>query len=331
MQPKSRRLPRTPIRRTNAEVPTTPLIIDCDPGVDDAIAMLLAFAAPDALDLIGVTTVAGNVSADLTARNARLIRQIAGRQDVPVIAGATRPLVRAPVEAGHFHGRSGLGDLPIFEPAADLAGGEAADFIVREVMARPPGAVTLAVTGPMTNVAIAFAREPALPSRLAAVAAMGGARREGGNVTASAEFNIHADPHAAQAVAASGCRLVLLGLDVTHQVRATPRRIARIAAIDTPQAAAVANLLAFAVETERRHGGDDGPPLHDPCTIAYILRPDLFVTRPCRLEVETASPLTLGHTAVEFRVEPAAANCQWGVQADADGVFDLLAERLGGA
>src|SRR5690606_35044174 len=151
--------------------------------------------------------------------------------------------------------------------------------------------------------------------RLAAVVVMGGARSEGGNITASAEYNIHADPHAAQAVAASGCRLVMLGLDVTHQVRATPERIARIAALASAPAKAVANLLDFAVETERKHVEGGAPPLHDPCTIAYILRPDLFATRPCRLEVETESRLTLGHTAVEFRVGPDEANCQWATRA----------------
>ncbi|HYD44004.1 MAG TPA: nucleoside hydrolase [Phenylobacterium sp.] len=304
------------------------LIIDCDPGVDDAIALFLAFGSPE-LDLIGITTVAGNVSAALTARNARLIRQVAGREDVPVIAGADRPLVRLPVEADHFHGESGLGRLPVFEPDAPLAEGQAADFIAAEVMRRPAGSVTLAVTGPMTNLALAFEREPALPARLAAVVAMGGARSEGGNITASAEYNIHADPHAAQAVAASGCRLVMLGLDVTHQVRATPERIARIAGVATPQARAVADLLDFAVETERRFVEGGAPPLHDPCTIAYILRPDLFTTRPCRLEVETQSALTLGHTAVEFRVDPASATCQWATWADAEAVFALITERLG--
>lgn len=306
----------------------TDLIIDCDPGVDDAIALFLAFASPE-LNLIGVTTVAGNVSAGLTARNARLIRQLAGREDVPVVAGAERPLTRPPVEADHFHGESGLGHLPVFEPSAPLAEGHAADFIAREVMARPPGSVTVAVTGPMTNLAMAFSSEPALPARLAAVVAMGGARSEGGNITASAEYNIYADPHAAQAVAASGCRLAMLGLDVTHQVRATPGRIARIAELATPRAGAVANLLDFAVETERKFVEGGAPPLHDPCTIAYILRPDLFATRPCRLEVETGSPLTLGHTAVEFGVDPKSATCQWATEADPDGVFALLTERLG--
>ncbi|HEX5378574.1 MAG TPA: nucleoside hydrolase [Phenylobacterium sp.] len=309
----------------------TSLIIDCDPGVDDAIALFLAFAAPERLDILGITTVAGNVSARLTARNARILRQIARREDVPVIPGCERPMVRQAVEAGHFHGESGLGNLAIFEPAAGVAEGHAVDFIVETVMSRPQGGVSLAVTGPMTNLAMAMVREPRIISRLGQVVAMGGARREGGNITASAEFNIYADPHAAQVVASSGCELVMMGLDVTHQVRATPERIGRLRALDTASARAAAELLDFACEVEARLGTGGDPPQHDPCTIAYLIDPTLFTTVPCRLAVETGSELTLGHTAVEFRLEdPAAARVRWATDADADGIFDLLTRALAG-
>lgn len=304
------------------------LIIDCDPGVDDAVALFLAFASPE-LEILGVTTVAGNVGASLTARNARLIRQIAGREDVPVIAGAERPLVRAPVEADHFHGESGLGDLEVFEPAAPAAEGHAATFIARTVMAHPPGSVSLAITGPMTNVALAMALEPALAARLGPVVVMGGARAEGGNITASAEYNIFADPHAAQAVFASGARVVTLGLDATHQVRSTKARVDAIRAVATPAALAVAQLLDFANRTEADLVGGTAAPLHDPCVIAWLLAPHLFQARPCDLQVETGAALTLGHTAVEFRLQdPARATVQWVTRADADGVFALIAERL---
>jgi len=309
-------------------VSKTNLIIDCDPGVDDAVALFLAFASPE-FDILGVTTVGGNVGADLTARNARIIRQIAERPDVPVFAGAARPLVRDLIEADHFHGESGLGNLPLFEPDAPLAPGHAVAFLIEAVMGRPPGAVTIAVTGPMTNLALAFIQEPALAARLAQVVVMGGARSEGGNITASAEYNIYADPHAAQVVFSSGCRCVVLGLDATHQVRATEERVAAIAAIPSPAARACASLLAFSNSIERDIVGGRNSPLHDPCTIAYLLAPDLFVTRPCRLEVETGSALTLGHTAVEFRLpDPAAAAIHWTTQADGEGVFALLTERL---
>ncbi|MBQ1541161.1 MAG: nucleoside hydrolase [Caulobacteraceae bacterium] len=307
----------------------TPLIIDCDPGVDDAVALFLAFAAPDVFDLIGITTVAGNVNAELTARNARILRQIAGREDVPVYAGCQRPLVRRPVEADAFHGASGLGDMAVFEPAAPAAAGHAVDFLVQAVMSRPAGSVALAVTGPMTNLAAALALEPRLASHLGQVVAMGGARSEGGNITASAEYNIYADPHAAQVVFEACRDVVVLGLDATHQVRATDDRLAAIAAIPNAAAKAAAELLVFANRVERELVGGTGSPLHDPCTIAYLLAPQLFTTRPCRLSVETASPLTLGHTAVEFRLKsPDEANALWVSAVDAQGVFDLLTERL---
>jgi len=309
-------------------VTRTSLIFDCDPGVDDAIALFLAFASPE-LDILAITTVGGNVGGELTARNARLIRQIAGREDVPVIAGCARPVIRDLVDAGHFHGSSGLGALPVFEPQAPLAPGHAAQFIVDAVMSRPAGSVTLAITGPATNLAVALALEPAIAGRLGPVVIMGGARSEGGNITASAEYNIYADPDAAQRVVASGCRIVMLGLDATHQVRATPERQAAIAAIETPQAQATTELLRFLSPQEVSLGSGGWPPMHDPCVIGYILAPYLFVTQPCALQVECASPLTLGHTAVEFRLkDPQASSIQWAVQADADGFFALLTERL---
>ncbi len=309
--------------------PVTKLIFDCDPGVDDAIALFLAFASPQDLEILAITTAAGNVAADLTARNAAIIRQIAGREDVPIHAGAQRPLVRPPVGAGDFHGESGLGTLPTFQPAKGVAAGHAATVIVDLVMAHAPGQVTIAATGALTNLALAMRLEPAIVARLGQIAIMGGARREGGNITASAEFNIFADPHAADVVFTSGAKCVVFGLDVTHQVRADPARTAAIAAIKTPAAQASANLLEFSNALERDIVGGTGAPIHDPCVIAWLLAPRLFTLRPCALRVETASPLMLGHTAVEFRLaDPSAATVQWATGADADSVFALLNERL---
>jgi purine nucleosidase len=310
-------------------VAKTQIIIDCDPGVDDAVALFLAFAAREELDILAITTVAGNVSAQLTARNARLIRQIAGRENVPVHSGCERPMVRVPVEAGHFHGESGLGSLAIFEPTARVGEGHAVNVIVETIMSRPPGTVSLAVTGPMTNLAMAMVLQPAIIPRLGTVVAMGGARSEGGNITASAEYNIYADPHAAHVVISSGAPVVMLGLDATHQVRATAERTAAIAALDTPASRTLVELLAFAWEAERLFARGEPPPQHDACTIAYLLAPELFTAVPCALRVETASELTLGHTAVEFRLaDPAAATVKWVTQVDAQGMFDLLTERL---
>jgi len=306
---------------------TRALIIDCDPGVDDAVGLFLAFAAPE-LELLAITTVGGNVPVAATARNARIMRQIAGREDVPVHVGAGRPLMRDPAGAGEFHGAEGLGDLTAFEPDAPVAQGHAADAIVDLVMRRPAGSVTLAVMGPMTNVALAMRKEPALAARLGPVVVMGGARGEGGNITASAEFNIWADPDAAAEVFASGCEMIVMGLDATHQVRATEERIAAIEAIGTPAADATASLLRFSQRIERQIVRGDDPPLHDPCTVAWLLKPELFETRACRIAVETASDLTRGHTAVEFRVDPATARHHWATRADGQGVFDLIVERL---
>lgn len=307
----------------------TSLIFDCDPGVDDAIALFLAFAARDELDLLGVTTVAGNVAAALTARNACILREIAGREDVPVYAGCERPMVHPPIDAGHFHGQTGLGDLPIFEPKKGVEAQHGVDFIIDTVMSRNSGTVTVAVTGPMTNLAMAMVKEPRISPRLAGVVAMGGARTEGGNITASAEYNIYADPHAAQLVAESGAPLVMMGLDVTHQVRASAAHIAAIGALGGPVSEASVNLFSFMDRTERALASGGDAPQHDLCPIAYLLDPSLFTLRPCRMAVETASPLTAGHTAVEFRPgDGPERHIQWAIKADADGVFKLLTDRL---
>ncbi|MEN5361914.1 nucleoside hydrolase [Brevundimonas intermedia] len=303
------------------------LIIDCDPGVDDAVALFLAFAAPE-LDLLAVATVGGNVPGALTQRNARMVRQIAGREDVPVFGGAERPLKRPPAGAGAFHGPEGLGDLEPFQPTGIVGDGPAANAIVDLVMSRPQGSVAVAVMGPMTNLALAMRRERRLADWLGPVVIMGGARSEGGNITPSAEFNIWADPDAAAVVFGSGCEVVALGLDATHQVRATEDRIAAIEAVDSEAARTTASMLRFSQRVEREVVGWDSAPLHDPCTIAWLLRPDLFETRPCRIEVETASELTRGHTAVEFRVDPATARHRWATAADGQGVFDLIVEKL---
>lgn len=306
-----------------------PLILDCDPGVDDAVALLLAFAARDALALAGVTTVAGNVGLARTTRNACALRELAGREDVPVIAGCERPLVRPPVEAADFHGVSGLGALELPQPRMPASSGRAAQFIVDSVLAAPPRSLTLAATGPLTNLAAALALEPRIETLVREVVFMGGARSEGGNITASAEYNVYADPHAARRVCEADWPVVAIGLDASHQVRSTAARVAAIRSLGSAPANAVAGLLEFSNAIEARLSGRDGAPLHDPCVVAYLLAPQLFETADCDLRVETDSPLTLGHTAVEFRNpggEP--RHVRWATRADASGVFALLADRL---
>lgn len=305
------------------------LIIDCDPGVDDAVALVLAFGSRE-LDLLAVTAVGGNAPVVRTARNARMLRQIAGREAVPVFMGADRPLRREPAGAGEFHGAEGLGDLVPFEPDVPCAEGHAADALVDLVMARPARSVAVAVLGPLTNLALALRKAPALADRLGPVVVMGGARSEGGNITASAEFNIWADPEAAAEVLATGCEVVMFGLDATHQVRATEARIAALEAVGTPSAGVAAAMMRFSQRVERRIVGRDAPPLHDPCPVAWLLRPDLFELKPCRIAVETDSELTRGHTAVEFRAAVAGSlPHRWAVSADADGVFALIAAAVG--
>lgn len=304
------------------------LIIDCDPGVDDAVALMLAFASRE-LELLAVTTVGGNAPLAKTARNARMLRQIAGREDVPVHAGADRPLRRKPTGAGEFHGEEGLGFVAPFKPSAPAADGHGADAIINRVMEREPGTVGLAVLGPMTNLALALRKEPMLARRLGPVAVMGGARSEGGNITASAEYNVWADPEAADEVLRSECQVVLFGLDVTHQVRATEARIAAVAALGTPVADTAAAMMRFSEKVERDIVGGEAPPVHDLLPVAWLARPDLFTLKPCRVTVETESELTRGHTAVEFREAMARGlPHRWVTQADADGVFDLLVETL---
>jgi purine nucleosidase len=309
---------------------TQAVILDCDPGVDDAVALMLAFKSPDQLDLLGVTSVAGNVGIDNTTRNACLLRQVADREDVPVYRGLARPMVRDAVLADDFHGPDGLGDYPVFAPTKGYESQNAIDFIISTLRARPAGSVTLAVTGPLTNIATAFEQAPDIKARVGQIVLMGGARSEGGNITASAEYNIYADPEAAALVCASGCPLVVIGLDATHQVRGTPERNARIAALDNPVASLVADTLDFSNTLPGNMEGATGAPLHDPCVIAYLLAPELFTLRPCSIRVETTSDLTRGHTAIEFRPDywGVAYNARWVTHIDADGVFELLEAAL---
>lgn len=293
----------------------------------------MAFAA-EQIDLLAVTTVGGNVPATATARNACILRQIAGREDVPVFAGADRPLRREPAGAGEFHGEEGLGDLSPFATDKGVEDERAEDALIRLVMSRPQGEVTLILMGPMTNLALALRKEPALATHLKEVVAMGGARSEGGNITASAEFNIWADPDAAHEVLSSPARVVMLGLDATHQVRATEERIAAIEAIDNEPARTVAAMLRFSQRIERTIVGWHSAPLHDPCTVAYVMAPELFDVVPADIRVECDSDLTRGHTAVEFRVKPEEARHLWAKGVRDREVFYLIGQtlaRAGGA
>lgn len=308
---------------------TQKIIIDCDPGQDDAINLLLAMSSPDELELLGVTAVAGNVPLALTERNARLICDVAGRTDVSVYSGCSRPLVRDLLTAEKVHGSTGIDGMEIVAPSCPSGAKHAVDFIVDTLKASATNSVTLVPTGPLTNVAMAIVKAPAILESVNRIVLMGGAMREGGNHSAAAEFNILVDPHAAHVVLECGRPIVMMGLDVTHQVLATKERIAAIAALDNRAAEATAGMLSYFNRHDTAKYGFLGAPLHDPCTVAWLLAPELFEGKDCNVTVETGSELTMGHTAVDFwGVSKRASNVTWVHGVDADGFYTLLAERL---
>ncbi|HEY5763593.1 MAG TPA: nucleoside hydrolase [Rhodocyclaceae bacterium] len=305
-----------------------PIIIDCDPGQDDAVNLLLALSSPDELDVLAITTVAGNVPLELTERNTRQICDIAGRTDMPVYAGCDRPMRRPLLTAEKVHGNTGIDGIEIVEPVTPLRDGHAVDFII-EALGAAEAPVTLVPTGPLTNIGTAIEREPAILGSVAEIVLMGGAMREGGNHSPSAEFNILVDPDAADIVFRCGRPVTVFGLDVTHQVLATDERRARIRAIGNPAGQATAGMLDFFNRHDTAKYGSLGAPLHDPCTVAWLLKPELFEGKPCNLTVETESELTMGHTAVDFwQVTERPHNVTWMHSVDADGFYALLVERL---
>ena len=285
-------------------------------------------SSPDELDILGITTVAGNVPLALTERNARQICDIAGRTDMKVFAGCERPMQRELLTAEHVHGKTGIDGVEITGPETPLDEQHAVDFII-EALSTTAEPLTLVPTGPLTNIATAIERAPAILDNVAEIVLMGGAMREGGNHSPSAEFNILVDPHAADLVFRCGKPITVLGLDVTHQVLATPGRRDRIREINNDAGRATAGMLDFFNRHDTVKYGSLGAPLHDPCTVAFLLAPNLFEGKACNLTVETASELTMGHTAVDFwHVTDRPDNVTWIWSVDADGFYDLLIERL---
>ncbi|MGB3898250.1 MAG: nucleoside hydrolase [Mesorhizobium sp.] len=305
------------------------IIIDTDPGQDDAVAILLALGSAE-LEVAGITAVAGNVPLALTEKNARKICELAGRPDIEVFAGAVRPLMRALVTAEEVHGQTGLNGPQLPEPEMPLQDRHAVDFLVETLMREESGSITLCALGPLTNIALALVREPRIAPRIREIVLMGGGFFEGGNVTPAAEFNIHVDPHAADIVFRSGVPIVMMPLDVTHKALTTAQRIDAIRSLGTGVGDAVAAMLEFFERFDEEKYGTDGGPLHDPCVIAYLLRPDLFAGRNCNVTVETASELTMGMTVVDWwGVTNRPANALVMRDIDADGFFELLTQRLG--
>ena len=307
-----------------------PIIIDSDPSPDDAVAILTALASPEDLEVLAVTTVAGNVPLSFTSKNARKALELAKRTDVPVYAGASAPLVRKLVTAAHVHGRTGFDGYELPEPVTPLADGFAPEVIVDLVMRRPLGEVTLCCLAPLTNVALALAKEPRLASHLKEIVLMGGAFSEGGNITPAAEFNIFVDPEAAARVLDCGAPVTMIPLDCTHQALTTRKRMERLRTLRTPVAEAFYHLLTFNKIFDENKYGWEGGPLHDATVIAYLLRPELFSGPKVNVAVECSSSLTLGMTVVDWwRVTAKPANVHFIREVDADGYFDLVIDRLG--
>ncbi len=305
------------------------IIIDTDPGQDDAVAILLALASPE-LEVLGITAVAGNVPLRLTEKNARKICELAGKPDTKVFAGAIRPMVRSLVTAEEVHGKTGLDGPELPEPTMPLQEGHAVDFIVETLMKEEPGTVTLCPLGPLTNIGLALVREPRIAKRVREIVLMGGGFFEGGNVTPAAEFNIYVDPHAAEVVFGSGIPITMMPLDVTHRALTTEERVAAFRKLGSRVGIATAQMLEFFERFDEGKYGTDGGPLHDPCVIAFLLKPQLFEGRHVNVSIETMSELTMGMTVVDWwAVTKRPKNAHVMREIDADGYFDLLVERLG--
>ncbi|WP_299374601.1 nucleoside hydrolase [uncultured Tateyamaria sp.] len=310
-------------------MPAQKIIIDTDPGQDDAVAILLALASPEDVEVLGLTAVAGNVPLDLTAKNARIICELAGKVDVPVYAGCDRPLGRDLVTAEHVHGKTGLDGPDLPDPTMPLADGHAVDFIIDTLRSEPAGTVTLCPLGPLTNIATALQNAPDIAERVQQIVLMGGAYFEVGNITPAAEFNIYVDPEAADIVFKSGIEIVVMPLDVTHKALVTQSRNDAFRNLGTPAGIAVAQMTDFFERFDKEKYGSSGAPLHDPCVTAYLIKPELFSGRHINVEIETGSTLTLGMTVADWwRVTDRPANALFIGDLDADGFFDLLTERL---
>jgi purine nucleosidase len=307
------------------------IIIDCDPGHDDAIAIMLALASPE-LEVLGITVTYGNVGLENTTRNAMVMRELClsnlpGGSNVPIFAGANAPLVRDRISAESVHGTNGLEGPDLPEPRAGLETMRAAEFMIQSVL-EFPGQVTLAPVGPLTNIALAMRLEPSIIAKIKRIVLMGGST-DIGNWTPAAEFNILCDPHAAKIVFSSGVPLTMFGLNLTHQVLATPERAARIRNLGTRVSHFTAELLEFFKLAYQRRYDFSGPALHDPCVIAYLIQPDLFKLKTMNVEIDCTDGPSFGRTVCDvWSVTGKPKNCDVALEADADGFFELLTSRL---
>ena len=308
------------------------IILDCDPGHDDAVAILLALAAPQQIEVLGLTIVGGNVPLSRTVENALRVLLLADREDIPVHGGCPRPLLREMVTAEHVHGESGLdtasGQL-LAMPKTPPAEQHAVNYLIDSIRASADKTLTLVATGPLTNVAAAVAMAPDIVDRLQQLVIMGGAYHEPGNITPAAEFNVYVDPHAARSVFDSGLNPVVFGLDITHKMLITPPRLAAISEQGGRVGSTVADLLEFFNRYDISKHGWDGAPLHDPCTIAYLIEPSIFTARDMGVEVDIVDGPNLGRTVADwYGVTDASANATVITDGDCERFFDLIVKHL---
>jgi purine nucleosidase len=305
------------------------IIIDTDPGQDDAVAILLALANPKDIEILGIVAVAGNVPLALTHNNARKVLELAGRPTIPVFAGCSRPLMRTAISAGHVHGKTGLDGPTLPEPQIPVQAKHGVDYIIDAIREAPAREITICVLGPMTDVAMALIKAPDIAERVAEIVLMGGAYFEGGNITPSAEFNVFCDPEAAAVVLSSAVPITIVPLDVTHQFLITHSRLQGIRDIDRRCASAVGEMLGFSERFDLAKYGWEGAPLHDPCVVAYLLRPGAFAGRKINVSVETSSSLTLGMTVADWwSVSGRPANALYLRHIDSDAIYNLIVEGL---
>ncbi|NGP18114.1 nucleoside hydrolase [Devosia aurantiaca] len=305
------------------------IIIDTDPGQDDAVAILLALASPEEIEVLGIVAVAGNVGLAQNAINARKVVELSGRTDIPVYAGCARPMRRTLVTAEHVHGDTGLNGPELPDPQVPLQAQHGVDYIIDTLMNAEPKTVTLCTLGPLTNIAMALIKQPEIADRIQEIVMMGGAYFEVGNITPAAEFNIYVDPEAANVVMRCGAPITIQPLDVTHMIQSTPARLDAIKALGNRSGQAVYDMLTFSEGFDLKKYGWIGAPLHDPTVIAYLLQPELFEGRHCNVEIETASELTVGMTVVDYwHVTDRPRNATYLRSGDADGFYKLLTERL---
>jgi purine nucleosidase len=305
------------------------VIIDTDPGIDDAVAILLALAAPAELEVLGIVAVAGNLPLAQTERNARRVCELAGCADIAVHAGCARPMLRPLATAAHIHRETARDRLLLPEPTMALQTLHGIDFLIETLRAAQTGSITVCALGPLTNIAMALVKAPEVAAKICELVIMGGACFELGNVTPAAEFNIHVDPHAAAIVLDSGIPITMMPLDVTHQLLTTTPRLAALRALDNRCGQAVAALLASFERRRRPKFGTRATALHDPAVIAYLINPALFRGREVNVAVETESSLTIGMTVVDWwGVTGREANVRLMNEVDAGGFYDLMTARL---